>query len=78
MAEVPETIKMNFVIPRALSNKLDTLIPWGVKATIVRNALDMIVNLLEKHGNAALGPMIAGQFELKLKGDSALIGERDE
>lgn len=78
MPEVPDTIRMNFTIPRTLSNKLDTLIPWGVKATIVRNALEMIVDVLEKHGNAALGPLIAAQFELKLKTDSVLIGDKHE
>lgn len=76
MSEPGEGIKINFEIPRELSYRLDTFVPWGVKATVFRRIIEMVVGLLSKHGNKALGPLLSGEFELRLKENTTLLETR--
>ena len=38
-----EEVRLSVPIPQELHNKLDALIPWGLKASVVRSLLELLI-----------------------------------
>ena len=48
-------VKFGFLIDRDLHERLNRLVPWGVKTRLLRNMLRRLAYELETGGNKALG-----------------------
>jgi len=54
--------RINAEIPQELSDKLDNLLPWGVKSLLIRALLELAVEAVEEHGSSVLGLIIDKRF----------------
>lgn len=67
MSEPNPMPRIAFEVPRELNNRLDGLVPWGLKAQLMRVILEMVLTALEQHGPAALGLILAGKMRLSMR-----------
>jgi hypothetical protein len=67
LSDNPNDVRLNFTIDRELHDRLERYMPWGLKAAFTRALLSTAADLLDKHGPAGLGLILAEEVELRLK-----------
>lgn len=67
MADDLDHVRWNFTVERELNNRIDALVPWGVKAAFTRRLLEMSAEFLDKYKAAGLGLILAGELEIRAK-----------
>lgn len=67
MSDNPNEVRLNLTIDKELHDRLDKHAPWGMKAAVVRALVKTAVDMLDRHGPAGLGLILAGEIELRLK-----------
>lgn len=63
LQEKEPEIRLSFDIPESLHNKLQSLIPWGVRSTFYRKLMEVAAHKLERGGPAVLGAVIRGDID---------------
>jgi hypothetical protein len=48
-------------IGKDLKDRMDKLIPWGMKGRLVIIILTTILDIVEKHGDIAIGALLSGR-----------------
>ena len=59
-----DLVNVSFDVDRAFHARLSKAIPWGIKGELMRRLLSMVVEVVEKHGEAAIGVLLSGEFEI--------------
>ncbi len=57
-----DVARLNVEIDRALDAKLTELIPRGLKSTIVRTMLEILVDDIEKNGRSVIGDVLDKKY----------------
>lgn len=70
-----ETVRLNVNLPEDQAERLDKLVPWGIRAQLVRSLLDGFERAFQKEGFKATGAIIAGQFDICLTGDGSDVSK---
>jgi hypothetical protein len=60
-------IHVNFEVPEELKIRWDAL-PWGFKTHTLEALVRRIVRVQEKYGNAGLGALMSGDFDIVPRG----------
>jgi len=60
---------ITFRISRPLKARWDHAFPWGTKARILMQLIDLVTTAVEKDGSPMIGALLSGDFQLTyLKG----------
>jgi hypothetical protein len=59
-------MRINVEVDADLTRDLYLLVPWGIRATLIRILLRAVIQLVKKYGVGALGPILDERFELTL------------
>ena len=65
--------RVNAIIRADQAEKLQKLLPWGVKCHVVEKVIDMVIELIEEHGEHVIGFILEGKIGFKIVED-----KRDE
>lgn len=58
------TYRLTVDIGRDLKEKMDRLLPWGLKGRVVSIVLETILNVVEQHGEIAIGALVSGRVSV--------------
>lgn len=61
---MPGKKRISLDLDKKTADKLGQVLPWGVRAEIIRCILDMVVDGAETHGSAFVGAVLAGEIRL--------------
>ena len=61
---VKEPKRLNVKLDEEQMNRLNELFPRGLKSQLIRGLLDSLERCIEKHGYAAVGPIMQGEARL--------------
>ena len=67
-----EDVRISFLVPYALKERSKKIV-WGGRSPALRVLLERLVDAVEKHGQAMIGAVIDGKFEIV----PTQIGESD-
>lgn len=56
--------RASFSLPKTTKNRLDSMLPWGVRSHFVGKVLDAALDVVEKGGYTAIGAIMSGDFTL--------------
>lgn len=66
---MPNT-KITIPIPVDLHDKLNRLVPWGMRKHLVNAVLDMVLDAIAKDGDIVMGAIMARTFKLQWEAPS--------
>jgi DNA-directed RNA polymerase specialized sigma54-like protein len=49
---VSEDVRVSIPIPKDLNDKLNTLLPWGIKAQVIRELICLLISAQERDSNS--------------------------
>ena len=68
MSDNDTEVRINFSIPLAMRKRWqEAAIPHGVQAKVMLTMYELVLEAFEKHGLVALGALLDGQFEIRLR-----------
>lgn len=68
MADEQTEVRINFNVPLSTRKRWQAAnIPFGVQAKVMSMMYELTVQLVEKHGLVALGALLDGHCELRLR-----------
>lgn len=62
--ELLEDVRVSFIIPRELHEKVTRTIPWGARTHFFNKLLELGMHRVEKGGYEVLGAIVSGDYDL--------------
>ena len=62
-----EDYRITVTIDREMNQRLDAKLQWGMKTQLIRVALGMLADFVDKHGNVGVALILDNEMELRAK-----------
>ena len=56
--------KITVAVTDEEQKRMQSLIPWGIQAAIIRLLINRVLDLIEEHGDVVLGALLSGKLTL--------------
>ena len=54
--------KITVAVTDEEQKRMQSLIPWGIQAAIIRLLINRVLDLIEEHGDVVLGALLSGKL----------------
>lgn len=72
-----DTRRLNIEIDAALDDKLSKYIPYGLKSTLVRTMLEVLMDDVEKYGRKVIGDVLDKKYHFTGTGQNLSVEQRN-